>query len=47
MNGNLIFILLPPLSRSELFGAYVIGAMVRASSSASASSRSRSSSCHL
>jgi ABC-2 type transport system permease protein len=29
MNGNLIFILLPPLSPLELFGAYVIGAMVR------------------
>jgi ABC-2 type transport system permease protein len=29
MNGNLIFILLPPLSPLELFGAYVLGAMVR------------------
>ena len=29
MNGNLIFILLPPLSPLELFAAYVIGAMVR------------------
>jgi len=29
MNGNLIFILLPPLSPLEFFAAYVIGAMVR------------------
>jgi ABC-2 type transport system permease protein len=29
INGNLIFILLPPLSPVELFGAYVAGAMVR------------------
>jgi len=29
MNGNLIFILLPPLSPLELFVAYVLGAMVR------------------
>ena len=29
MNGNLIFILLPPLSPLELFAAYVLGAMVR------------------
>jgi ABC-2 type transport system permease protein len=29
MNGNLIFILLPPMSPLELFGAYVVGAMVR------------------
>ena len=29
MNGNLIFILLPPLSPLELFAAYVVGAMVR------------------
>jgi len=29
INGNLIFILLPPLSPLELFAAYVIGAMVR------------------
>ena len=29
INGNLIFILLPPLSPLELFGAYVAGAMVR------------------
>jgi ABC-2 type transport system permease protein len=29
INGNLIFILLPPLSPLELFVAYVLGAMVR------------------
>jgi ABC-2 type transport system permease protein len=29
ITGNLIFVLLPPLSPLELFGAYVIGAMVR------------------
>jgi len=29
MNGNLIFILLPPLSPLEFFAAYVLGAMVR------------------
>jgi len=29
MNGNLIFILLPPLSPLEFFAAYVVGAMVR------------------
>jgi ABC-2 type transport system permease protein len=29
MTGNLIFVLLPPLSPFELFGAYVLGAMVR------------------
>jgi ABC-2 type transport system permease protein len=29
MNGNLIFILLPPLSPLDLFAAYVTGAMVR------------------
>jgi ABC-2 type transport system permease protein len=29
MSGNLIFVLLPPLSPLELFGAYVLGAMVR------------------
>ncbi|MEO8306150.1 MAG: ABC transporter permease [Betaproteobacteria bacterium] len=29
MNGNLIFILLPPLSPLELFAAYVVGSMVR------------------
>jgi ABC-2 type transport system permease protein len=29
MTGNLIFVLLPPLSPLELFGAYVLGAMVR------------------
>jgi ABC-2 type transport system permease protein len=29
MNGNLIFILLPPFSPLELYAAYVLGAMVR------------------
>jgi len=29
INGNLIFILLPPLSPLDLFGAYVLGAVVR------------------
>jgi len=29
ITGNLIFVLLPPLSPLEIFGAYVIGAMVR------------------
>lgn len=29
VTGNLIFVLLPPLSPLELFGAYVLGAMVR------------------
>ena len=29
ITGNLIFILLPPLSPLELFAAYVLGAMVR------------------
>ncbi|HVE48394.1 MAG TPA: ABC transporter permease [Casimicrobiaceae bacterium] len=29
ITGNLIFVLLPPLSPLEVFGAYVIGAMVR------------------
>jgi|KBSMisStaDraftv2_1062788.scaffolds.fasta_scaffold272098_2 ABC-2 type transport system permease protein len=29
INGNLIFILLPPMSPFELFAAYVVGAMVR------------------
>src|SRR5882724_7693175 len=29
VTGNLIFVLLPPLSPFELFGAYVLGAMVR------------------
>ena len=29
MNGNLIFILLPPLSPLDLFAAYITGAMVR------------------
>ena len=29
ITGNLIFVLLPPLSPFELFGAYVLGAMVR------------------
>jgi ABC-2 type transport system permease protein len=29
INGNLIFILLPPLSPLDLFAAYVLGAMVR------------------
>ncbi|HXC40069.1 MAG TPA: ABC transporter permease [Burkholderiales bacterium] len=30
MTGNLVFMLLPPLSHWELFGAYVIAAMIRA-----------------
>ena len=29
ITGNLIFVLLPPLSPAELFAAYVLGAMVR------------------
>jgi ABC-2 type transport system permease protein len=29
ITGNLIFVLLPPLSPTELFAAYVLGAMVR------------------
>jgi len=29
ITGNLIFVLLPPLSPLEMFGAYVLGAMVR------------------
>ena len=29
ISGNLIFILLPPLSPAEMFAAYVLGAMVR------------------
>jgi ABC-2 type transport system permease protein len=29
ITGNIVFVLLPPLSHWELFGAYVIGAMVR------------------
>src|SRR6202521_4756853 len=29
ITGNLIFVLLPPLSPLDLFGAYVVGAMVR------------------
>jgi len=29
ITGNLIFVLLPPLSPLEIFGAYVLGAMVR------------------
>jgi ABC-2 type transport system permease protein len=29
MTGNLIFVLLPPLSPADLFAAYVLGAMVR------------------
>jgi len=29
MSGNLIFVLLPPLSALDLFAAYVLGAMVR------------------
>ena len=29
ITGNLIFVLLPPLSPLEIFGAYVVGAMVR------------------
>jgi ABC-2 type transport system permease protein len=29
VTGNLVFVLLPPLSPLELFGAYVVGAMVR------------------
>ena len=29
ITGNLIFVLLPPLSASDLFAAYVLGAMVR------------------
>jgi ABC-2 type transport system permease protein len=29
VTGNLIFVLLPPLSPFELFGAYILGAMVR------------------
>ena len=29
ITGNLIFVLLPPLSPLDLFGAYVLGAMVR------------------
>ncbi len=29
ITGNLIFILLPPLSPLEIFGAYILGAMVR------------------
>jgi ABC-2 type transport system permease protein len=29
LTGNLIFVLLPPLSPGELFAAYVLGAMVR------------------
>jgi ABC-2 type transport system permease protein len=29
VTGNLIFVLLPPLSPLEIFGAYVLGAMVR------------------
>ena len=29
ITGNLIFVLLPPLSPLEVFGAYVLGAMVR------------------
>jgi ABC-2 type transport system permease protein len=29
ITGNLIFVLLPPLSALDLFGAYVLGAMVR------------------
>lgn len=29
ITGNLVFVLLPPLSHLELFGAYVIGSMVR------------------
>ena len=29
MNGNLIFILLPPLSPADFFAAYVLGAMIR------------------
>ena len=29
ITGNLIFVLLPPLSPLEMFGAYVVGAMVR------------------
>jgi ABC-2 type transport system permease protein len=29
ITGNIVFVLLPPLSHWELFGAYVIGSMVR------------------
>ena len=29
ITGNVVFVLLPPLSHFELFGAYVIGSMVR------------------
>ena len=29
LTGNLIFVLLPPLSPMELYGAYVLGAMFR------------------
>jgi ABC-2 type transport system permease protein len=29
LTGNLVFVLLPPLSPGELFAAYVLGAMVR------------------